>query len=122
MKIAIPVNNNTSDSTVCISFGRTPYFMIYNTETKEYSFLNNSAAASQGGAGIKAAQSLVDEGVLVVITPRCGENAAAVLNAANIKIYKTINTSAGETIRAFGDGTLSLIDEIHPGFHNHGGR
>ena len=80
MKIAIPVDNASINTTICISFGRTPYFLIYDTETKEAVFLDNSAAASQGGAGIKAAQTIVDSKAEALITPRCGENAAEVLS------------------------------------------
>lgn len=121
MKIAIPVDNKTMESSICISFGRTPYFLIYDTETKESVFIDNSAAASQGGAGIKAAQTVVDSQVGALLTPRCGENAAKVINAANVKIYKTINNSIKDNIAAFEEGKLSLLDEIHPGFHGHGG-
>ena len=32
MRIAIPVDEKNIDSEVCISFGRTPYFLIYDTE------------------------------------------------------------------------------------------
>jgi len=122
MKIAIPVDDKSSESKVCISFGRTPYFLIYDTETKENTFMDNSAAASQGGAGIKAAQAVADEKVTALITPRCGQNAADVLNVANIKIYKTINDSIEENIEAFRKGKLSLLEEIHAGLHNHGGK
>lgn len=121
MKIVIPVDDKSMESTVCISFGRTPYFLIYNTETKESIFLENSAAASQGGAGIKAAQTVVDSGVEALLTPRCGENAAEVIKAANIKIYKTTNSSINDMITSFESGKLSLLDEIHAGFHGHGG-
>jgi predicted Fe-Mo cluster-binding NifX family protein len=121
MKIAIPVEDKSTASKVCISFGRTPYFLIYDTDTKESVFLDNSAAASQGGAGIKAAQAITDEGVVSLITPRCGENAAAVLKPANIQLYKTMNDSIQDNIEAFINGKLALLDEIHAGFHNHGG-
>ena len=121
MKIAMPVDDKTMESSVCISFGRTPYFLIYDTETKESVFLDNSAAASQGGAGIKAAQTIVDKQVGALLTPRCGENAAEVFNAANVKIYKTMNDSIKDNIAAFEEEKLSLLDEIHPGFHGHGG-
>ena len=60
MKIAMPVDEKTMESSVCLSFGRTPYFLIYDTETNKSIFLDNSAATSQGGAGIKAAQTVVD--------------------------------------------------------------
>jgi predicted Fe-Mo cluster-binding NifX family protein len=33
MKIAIPVDNNSLDTSICISFGRAPHFLIYDTKT-----------------------------------------------------------------------------------------
>jgi len=122
MKISMPVNDKVLETTVCQSFGRTPYFLIYDTETKEHSFIDNSAVASQGGAGIKAAQMIVDQNVDVLLTPRCGQNAAEVIKAAEIKIYKTMNDNIKNNIDAFAEGNLSLLTEIHAGFHNHGGK
>ena len=121
MKIAIPVDEKTLESNVCVSFGRTPYFLIYDVETKESIFIDNSAAASTGGAGIKAAQIIVDNKVNALLTPRLGENAADVLKPAEIKIYKTTTGSAKDNIDAFIAGKLSLLDEIHAGFHGRGG-
>lgn len=121
MKIALPVDENSVGTSVCISFGRTPYFMIFDTETKESIFLDNSAASSQGGAGIKAAQSIVDSQANILLTPRCGENAAEVLKAASIKMYKTSDGPAMDNIAAFLSDKLSLLDDIHPGLHHHGG-
>ena len=121
MKIVIPVDEKTLESDVCASFGRTPYFLIHDTETKESVFIDNSAAASTGGAGIKAAQTIVDNKANVLLAPRCGENAADVLKSADIKIFKTTSASAKGNIDDFIDGKLSLLDEIHAGFHGHGG-
>ena len=121
MKIAIPVDEKSLDSNVCVSFGRTPYFLIYDVDTKESVFLDNSAAASTGGAGIKAEQTIVDNKANVLLTPRCGENAAEVLKSADIEIFKTTSASVKDNIDAFIDGKLSLLDEIHAGFHGHGG-
>ena len=121
MKIAIPVDEKTMGTSVCASFGRAPYFLIYDTETKQSDFLDNSAAVSTGGAGIKAAQVIVDSKANALLTPRLGENAADVLKAADIKIYKTSGASAKADIDAFIAGKLPLLDEIHAGFHGHGG-
>jgi predicted Fe-Mo cluster-binding NifX family protein len=120
MKIAIPVDEKTLESNVCVSFGRTPYFLIYDVETKESIFIDNSAAASTGGAGIKAAQIIVDNKADVLLTPRLGENAADVLKPAEIKTYKTTTASAKDNIDAFIAGKLPLLDEFHAGFHWHG--
>ena len=119
MKIAIPVEDKKTDSAVCISFGRTPLFMIYDTDSKESSFVDNSAIAETGGAGIKAAQTIVDNDVEVMLTPHCGENAADVLKAGNVKIYKTAkDINAIENINMFSEGKLSELTEIHAGYHH----
>ena len=68
MKIAIPVNED--QQTICPSFGRTPFFALWDSQNQETLYLDNSAAASQGGAGIKAAQLLVDNGAEAILTPR----------------------------------------------------
>jgi predicted Fe-Mo cluster-binding NifX family protein len=120
MKVAIPVDDMSMDTTICISFGRTPYFLIYDTETNEAMFLDNSAAAIQGGAGIKAAQTIADSNVEALLSPRCGENAAEVIHTADIKIYQTRGNLLMHNLQAFANGELELLEDIHAGFH--GGR
>jgi len=46
------MNEKALNSSVSAHFGRAPYYLIYNTETKESVFIDNSASASRGGAGI----------------------------------------------------------------------
>ncbi|HSR03953.1 MAG TPA: NifB/NifX family molybdenum-iron cluster-binding protein [Proteiniclasticum sp.] len=120
MKIAIPVDEKSIESSVCASFGRTPYFLIYDTDNSESLFIDNSAAESAGGAGIKAAQIIVDNKAHILLTPRCGENAADVLKASDIVIYKTQTVSAKDNISAYISEKLPLLNEIHSGFHGHG--
>lgn len=117
MIISIPVDEENLETKVSISFGRTNYFMLYDTDKEEASFIDNSAIASSGGAGIKAAQILVDNKVDAILTPRCGQNASDVLEGANIKLYKTTEPSAKENIDKFLNDELILLDEIHPGHH-----
>ena len=122
MKIAIPVNDNSITSGVCGSFGRAAYFLIYDTNSKEEVFLDNGAASSQGGAGIKAAQIIADQKVEALLTPRCGQKAADVLKPAGVKLYQTTGSSVQDTVNDFIEGKLSLLLDTHPGLHNHGGR
>ena len=121
MKIIIPSEEKSFESQVCQSFGRTPFYALYDTENGQYSFLDNSAAASSGGAGIKAAQAIIDCGAEAVITFRCGENAANVLTPAGIKLYRAQEGTVSGNIKLFKEDRLSPLLEIHPGFHNHGG-
>jgi len=117
MKIAMPVDEKVVNPKINNTFGRTPYFAIYETETKEFNFIDNSGNASQGGAGIKAAQEIVNANVDAVIVPQCGENAAKVLRSANINIYKMINDNIIENVEALKNGKLEILDKIHSGYH-----
>ncbi len=121
MKIAIPVNGEDINSGICISFGRAPFYLFYDTETGSTEFVLNKAADSQGGAGIKAAQLIADSGAKTVLTPRCGENAAQVLKPAGIKIFKTSGDSIKDNIDLYLKNNLPDLDDVHPGFHGHGG-
>ncbi len=120
MKIAVPVEENEKD--ICPSFGRAPLFYLYDTDSQEGHFIENDATFAPGGAGIKAAQTVIDAKVEVVLVPRCGENAAKVLAAGGVQLYESVGLAIEENIQAFLDGKLSIVTDIHPGFHGHGGR
>ncbi|MEG0495049.1 MAG: NifB/NifX family molybdenum-iron cluster-binding protein [Eubacterium sp.] len=119
MILAIPVDEQKVESTVCVSLGRTPYFMFYNTDDHTSFFLNNPGAHAESGAGIKTAQTIIDHNADVLLTIRCGQNAAELLNATDIKIYKTTLPKALETISAFNNSELALMTEFHAGFLGH---
>lgn len=120
MKIAIPMNEQDLESGICPSFGRAPYFLFYRTDTDQSEFIENTAAASQGGAGIKAAQLLADHGATALITPRCGENAEEVLRGADIAVYRSADGTAMQNVEALKAGSLQPLSEYHAGFHGHG--
>ena len=121
MKIIVPVEDNKMTTRISQSFGRAAFFLLI-IQIPRKKPIENSAAQAQGGAGIKAAQLVVDNSPDALLTPRCGQNAADVLEAANIKIYQTKGNDLMENIAAFKEGKLSILTEIHGGFHKHGGK
>lgn len=112
MKIALPVNEKSIEANFHDSFGRAPYYLLYNTNSKEVDFLDHRAVAIQGGAGVRAAQVLADHGVRAIITPQCGENAEKILRNAEVLVYKSIAASIRENIDAFLKDQLSLLYEF----------
>lgn len=114
MRIAIPLDENKQD--VCIVLARAPYF-LFQGENGETAVAENPAAQAQGGAGVQAAQFLVDSGVTALITVRCGQNAAGVFKAAGIKIFKSAHKTAAEDLAALADGALEELTHFHGGFH-----
>lgn len=115
MKIAIPLDENKQD--VCIVLARAPYF-LFREDGKDV-VVENPAAQAQGGAGIQVAQFLVDSQVDALITVRCGQNAADVFKAAEMKLYKSTNKTAADDLTALEEGKLNELTEFHGGFHGH---
>lgn len=113
MKIAIPLDDTRKE--VCVSFGRAPYFLFAQEEQVE--ILKNPAASSEGGAGLQAAQFVVDQGADALVTVRCGENAAEVLKEAEISIYKSRGNDANENLKACREGKLETLTHFHAGYH-----
>lgn len=113
MRIAIPLDENKQD--ICIVLSRAPYFLFQDEDAQ--TIVENPAANAQGGAGIQAAQFLVDNGVNVLITVRCGQNAADVFTAVGMKIYKSAGRTAAEDLTAFAEGRLEELTQFHGGYH-----
>ena len=114
MKICLTSNGNSSDNIMDPRFGRAKYFAIANNETMKFEIIENSAAASGGGAGITSAQLMVDRGITVVITGNVGPNAMKVLKAAGIDIYKGTAVSVKKNLENFNKGVLDKIDNTVP--------
>lgn len=118
MKIAMATLDKNLDSKLDQTFGRAYYFLIHDTETKENKFIDNLAVNAPGGAGIKSAQTLVDEKIDTLIVFRLGENAVKVLKGADITLYRAIDETALENINKFHNGELIKLEEFHPGYHH----
>ena len=108
----VPLDENKQD--VCIVLSRAPYFLF--RDNGEDKIVENPAAQAQGGAGIQAAQFLADSNIDVLITVRCGENAAEVLKAADIQIYKSVNKAAADDLTAWESGKMEELTRFHGGF------
>lgn len=115
MIAAIPLDEEKKN--VCVSFGRAPYFLFHDIDTGAEEIKVNPAAEAQHGAGLQAAQFVVDSGAKALLTVRCGENAAEVFQGAEVAIYKTEGESAAENLAAFREGKLNVMTHFHAGFH-----
>lgn len=112
MKIAIPLDDDRSS--VCCVLARAPYFLFVHNGVP--SVKENPAAQAQGGAGLQAAQFLVDQQTTDLIAPRCGENAAEVFRSARINLYKSRPGSAQENLDAFSQNELEELTRFHTGY------
>ena len=85
-KIAITSMGNAASSNVDEQFGRCKYFAIVVPETKEVEFFENPACNLDGGAGPKAAEFLIKNGVKIVMTGKVGDKAEIALKKGGIEV------------------------------------
>jgi predicted Fe-Mo cluster-binding NifX family protein len=79
-------------------FGRAMYFLFVNPETLEYEAIKNPYAESAHGAGIQAAQLIVNRKISMILTGQVGPNAQRILDAAGIRIIAAENGSARKAL------------------------
>ena len=107
MKIAITSLGEALDSPIDQRFGRARYFVLYDTETEEWSAHDNKQNLNAAqGAGIQAGQKVVEIGAEAIITGHCGPKAFATLRAGNIDVYPGAAGTVKEAINAFSEGKL----------------
>lgn len=116
MRIAIPVDKKSDCKKVSISFGRAAYFLIYDLDKEKISYMENPGFTCQQGAGVKAAQFILDTGIQALLSPRCGKNAMEILELAGIKVYKTESLDVKENIDLYKNSKLATIDDLESGF------
>jgi predicted Fe-Mo cluster-binding NifX family protein len=112
MKIAICASQNDLDSEVDLRFGRAVGFIIYSFDDDSFEFVDNvqNLNASQG-AGIQAAQNVVNQDVQALIAGHCGPKAFKVLSSAEVKIYTGAEGTIREAIEKFKNGELQKASE-----------
>lgn len=112
MKICISSTGENLDTMVDPRFGRAQFFIIFDTEKKDFKAVKNSGATYGHGAGIAAAQLAVSLKVKAVITGNVGPNAFMALKSTGIKVYPGVfDKSVKEAIDLLKNDKLNQAQE-----------
>jgi predicted Fe-Mo cluster-binding NifX family protein len=106
MKIVVSSQGETLDAPASPVFGRCPTFVFVDSETMATEAVPNPAMSQGGGAGIQAAQFVVNRGAETVLTGNLGPNAFDVLRAAGVPGYLVGEGTVGQAVEAFQAGRL----------------
>lgn len=118
MKICITAKGEGLDAQVDPRFGRCAYFVFVDTENGDVESVSNGGASS-GGAGIQAAQIVIDKEAEAVLSGSFGPNAFEALNDASIKTYSGVSGSVSSALSAFKEG--SYTEDANPSAKQHNG-
>jgi predicted Fe-Mo cluster-binding NifX family protein len=110
MEICITATSDQLDGKVDGRFGRCKFFILVDPSTMNFKAVLNQATAESGGAGIKAANSVLKLNPAAIITGLIGDNAFNVIRASGVKLYTCGNVSVREAIGQYCAGTLKTID------------
>ena len=107
MKICVTATAGDLNAQVDPRFGRSQYFVIVDSDTMEFEAMANEAMNAPGGAGIQAAQAMVNKGVNVVVSGNMGPNAFQVLSTADVKIATGAYGTVKEAVEMYKGGKLN---------------
>ena len=92
MKTAITSSGDSLQSEFDMRFGRAAWFCLLNEETGRHEFIENESVNATGGAGIKAAEKMIELGVAKIISGDFGPKAKDLLEKFNIQMVILGNT------------------------------
>jgi predicted Fe-Mo cluster-binding NifX family protein len=103
MKIGVISEGDSLDSFVADDFGHAPYFLIVDSDSMDYTVIENEYADSVEGAGMLVAKAIVGLEVDAVITGGIGMHGIDILNKAGILVSSdeegTVEDSVNDFIR-----------------------
>jgi len=116
-RVAVSAAGTTVRDDVDPHFGRCERFLLFDGEAA--TVLENPAREAPEGAGLKAAQLMIDHGVTAVLTGSVGPKAFQALSDAGIRVYPGASGVIEEVLSKHRHGELAEAKEAsHRG---HGG-
>jgi predicted Fe-Mo cluster-binding NifX family protein len=114
MRVAVTCQGTDIEDEVDPRFGRTPRFLIIDTETMDVEVIENQQSLNlPQGAGIQAAQNVLTAKPDIVLTGNCGPKAFKVLQAAHVKVVVGIKGKVGDAVKALLAGEVQPVEEAN---------
>ena len=109
MKIAVSSKGNNLESEIDPRFGRAGCFILVDPETMSFEVVENRQNLHLAqGAGIQAAQTIVEQGANILLTGNCGPKAFQVLRATGVKVAVGISGLVQEAINQYKQGKINF--------------
>lgn len=106
MKIMITSRGENLDSQMDERYGRSEYFIIYDTDSNSFEAIKNPFLNDQGGVGVSIAKFTLERSIDAIISGSFGPNAQDVLKGSGIKLYSVKGGVVSELINLLKEGKL----------------
>ncbi len=115
MKIIVASSGKGLNANVFPVFGRCPSFSLVEADGKKITGekeVANPGYQAGGGAGIVAAQAVIDAGAQAVIAGNFGPNAGMVLSQAGISVYSVAGGTVKQAVESLIAGKLPPASQV----------
>ena len=111
MKIAFTTSGEGLEAAVDPRFGRAPRFLIVDTETQDFSLLDNQQnVQARQGAGVQASTAVIQAGAEAVVTGNCGPRAFEALTRAGLRVYTGVSGTIADALEALKAGEVASAE------------
>ena len=117
MRIVVSSQGDNLEAPTSPVFGRCVSFVFVDPETMACEAMSNPAISQGGGAGIQAAQFVLNQGAEVVLTGNLGPNAFDVFQAADIPSYLINAGTVRQAVEAYKAGKLQPMGGANVAAH-----
>ena len=117
MKVFIGTDTADLSSRIAKRFGHAKYYLIYNTESKDYQASLNKEHDEKHSI----LTEMISKGVEAFILGNIGPHAFSILNGDGIKVYLARKITAEEALNKLANDELELLTEptIKKSMHHH---
>jgi predicted Fe-Mo cluster-binding NifX family protein len=126
MKVVVTANGAGLDAAASPVFGRCSTYVFVDTDTMQCESVENPAVGASGGAGVQAAQFILERRAQAVVTGNVGPNAFGVFQASGVEVYLFGGGTVREAVEAYAAGQLHAVGganvPAHSGMGRGGGR
>jgi len=122
MKVVVTANGAGLDAAASPVFGRCPTYVFVDTDTMQCESVPNPAIGASGGAGIQAAQFILERGAQAVMTGNVGPNAFGVFRASEVEVYLFGGGTVREAVEAYEAGRIHPVGGANVPAHSGMGR
>jgi predicted Fe-Mo cluster-binding NifX family protein/DNA-binding PadR family transcriptional regulator len=106
-RVVVSSNGYDLDALISPVFGRCAAYVFVDVDTMEFEAIDNPAANAGGGAGIQAAQLVIEKGAEAALTGNVGPNAFDVFRSANFPVYLVAeHVTVRQAVEQFKNGKL----------------
>lgn len=106
MKVVVTSNGIDLEAQTSPVFGRCPTYVFIDTDTMQFGWVENTSIGAQSGAGIQAAQFVIECGAEAVVTGNIGPNAYGIFRASSVPVYLFDGGTVREAVEAYVAGRL----------------